>query len=599
MDPRCRSGDAETSAIEPRRPTFVIDAALVGVAFLCTPLDSGVKSRRVEPASNHSRSPRRQHAGTTPPAVASTRVDVLASRAAPLVSEERYKAAFRHDLTANFIAHPDGTLFDCNAVFVRAFRFASRKTALASNLRTLLARRTKWSTLVQQLRSRRALVRWPCDWVRCDGTVLHMIQTVVGRFDEGGQLTEVLGFLFDDTERTQTAVELDHYRGQLETLVKKQTADLQASFEQLRLADQMASIGTLAAGLGHDMNNVLLPVRAQLNVLREGSRDLYAASAAAPSRANGRTGASNVSRIDIRPAIDAIASSVAYLQQLADGLHALTQNPDNTHPDGPPTDLRDWWDRTGIVIAKGVPQHVKLTASIPPHVPPVSVAPHRLTQAVLNLVINAGEAIPRLDQDPSRKRRQGRVKIAARSESDAAGARWIALSVSDNGAGMTAEVKRRAFELFFTTKSRGRGTGLGLPLVHKVAARVGGRVEIDTALGKGTTVTMWLPEAHVPSEAQPRHHAVIAVSNARLASLVRHVLEAAGVQIIDASQDLDRASLWVADQPSSMTRQGGEGKPILERNGIRRLTIAPTDDFKAIRELVAKALASMSEPGGK
>lgn len=385
----------------------------------------------------------------------------------------------------------------------------------------------------------------------------------------------------------------------LQSLVTEQTRALEQAHLRLRLADQMASIGTLAAGLGHDMNNVLLPVRAQLNVLREASRDLYADHGVPPNHSNTRDAPFEVPRIDVRPAIEAITSSVAYLQQLADGLHALAQNPDNTHPDGPPTDLRDWWDRTGIVIAKGVPKHVKLTASIPPRLPPVSVAPHRLTQAALNLVINAGEAIPSLDRDPSRKRRQGRVKITARSESDESGVRWIALSVSDNGTGMTAEVRRRAFELFFTTKSRGRGTGLGLPLVHKVAARVGGRVEIDTVLGKGTTVTMWLPEAQVPPDGQPRHRAVIAVSNARLASLVRHVLEAAGVQIVDNSRDLDQGVLCVVDESVPVTRKRGRGKAVLKRTGSRRLIIAPTDDFKTIRELVANALACIPEPGDK
>jgi hypothetical protein len=128
---------------------------------------------------------------------------------------------------------------------------------------------------------------------------------------------------------------------------------------------------------------------------------------------------------------------------------------------------------------------------------------------------------------------------------------------------------------------------------------VGGRVEIDTVLGKGTTVTMWLPEAHVPSNGQPRHRAVIAVSNARLASLVRHVLEAAGVQIVDASENLDRAVLCVVDESVPVTPKRGRGKPVLDRNGSRRLIIASTDDFKTIRELVANALACIPEPGDK
>ena len=69
------------------------------------------------------------------------------------------------------------------------------------------------------------------------------------------------------------------------------------------------------------------------------------------------------------------------------------------------------------------------------------------------------------------------------------------LSVSDNGAGMTEEVRRRALEMFFTTKPRGLGTGLGLPLVRKVAEGAGGVLEIESAVGKGTTVTLVLPKA--------------------------------------------------------------------------------------------------------
>lgn len=382
----------------------------------------------------------------------------------------------------------------------------------------------------------------------------------------------------------------------LQGLVTEQTKALEQAHLRLRLADQMASIGTLAAGLGHDINNVLLPVRAQINVLREASRGLYESRGDVQDRHNHDPAPAGVPRMDIRPAIDAIASSVAYLQQLSDGLHALAQNPDNTRADGPPTDLRDWWDRIGLVISKGVPKHVALTASIPPQLSPVTVAPHRLTQAVLNLVINAGEAIPSLAQDPSRKRRQGRVRITARSETDDAGTRWIALAVADNGAGMTAEVRRRAFELFFTTKSRSRGTGLGLPLVHKVAARVGGRVDIDTAIGKGTTVTMWLPEANVPSGARARRRAVIAISNARIASLVRHVLEAAEVQIVENADDADGSDLWVVDSSVSTEHERGKAKSGDCRGGLQRLIITPSDDLQRIRELVAGALVSAPTP---
>jgi PAS domain S-box-containing protein len=87
----------------------------------------------------------------------------------------------------------------------------------------------------------------------------------------------------------------------LQSLVTEQTRALEQAHLRLRLADQMASIGTLAAGLGHDMNNVLLPVRAQLNVLREASRDLYAAHGVPPDHSNTRDAPFEVPRIDVRP----------------------------------------------------------------------------------------------------------------------------------------------------------------------------------------------------------------------------------------------------------------------------------------------------------
>lgn len=379
----------------------------------------------------------------------------------------------------------------------------------------------------------------------------------------------------------------DDERQRLQDLVTEQTKALEQAHIRLRLADRMVSIGTLAAGLGHDMNNVLLPVRAQINVLLAASSRLL--SQARDVQCNGGPPASSQAPEDIRPAVQAIAASVTYLQQLADGLHYLAQNPDNSQPDKAATDLRDWWRRAGVVIGKSIPRHVKLSASIARGLPPVGVAPHRLTQAVLNLVVNAGEAIPTLEADPTRKRRQGRVRLTARAETDDAGRTWVLLAIADNGTGMTPEVKRRAFELFFTTKSRGHGTGLGLPLVHKVAARVGGRVEIDSEIGKGTTVTMRLPAATAVL-VQPVRLAVITVADARVGTLVRHVLEAAGVEVASGDQNPIAADLWVSDAAAGKTC-GAVGN---RRHGPHRVTIPPSADFQTIRDLVGEALTRMS-----
>ncbi len=150
--------------------------------------------------------------------------------------------------------------------------------------------------------------------------------------------------------------------GKLFTGIIRDISDRKMSESRLREADRLASIGALAAGLGHDMNNVLLPVKAHLNVLKAGD-----------------CGAS-----ERRKHVDRIHKGVAYLQQLADGLHFLAMDPDQVDESGGATDLSTWWAQTGALLSKAVPKHVRVRAKFPAHLPRVAIAPHALTQAVLN-----------------------------------------------------------------------------------------------------------------------------------------------------------------------------------------------------------------------
>jgi signal transduction histidine kinase len=181
---------------------------------------------------------------------------------------------------------------------------------------------------------------------------------------------------------------------QLNELLAEQTSALHAAHLRLRMTDRMASIGALAAGLGHDMNNVLLPVRAHLNAAQ--------ALTMIP---------------EVREHVEAVLQSVTYLQQLADGLHFLALDTDKEIPEGT-TDVRAWWSQVGPLLSKAVPKHVKVVVSLPKGLPEVGISPHGLTQAMLNLIVNAGQAIPQ--PSPStlkrhgRKQRQGLVRIRAK-----------------------------------------------------------------------------------------------------------------------------------------------------------------------------------------
>lgn len=434
------------------------------------------------------------------------------------------------------------------------------------------------------------------DAMRKDGSLIP-IELCVSRADlpdEGPPL--FVGIVRDMSAYTAAERSRDEERVRAERQIAEQTSSLQQANAKLRMADRMASIGTLAAGLGHDMNNVLLPVRARLNALRASAK-------------SGEWLQSD------RKHIEEIRRGIAYLQQLADGLHFLALDPDveeDARGGGGVTDLHRWWSQTGTLLSKAVPKHVRVVASIPEGLPLVAVPAHGLTQAVLNLVVNAGEAIP----NPSeRKRRQGLVRVWA-ERADEPGGVVVRVGVSDNGAGMTEEVKRRAFEMFFTTKPRGMGTGLGLALVRKVVERAGGRIEIKTEVGVGTTVVISLPALPTPDESRTPEtlEATITLEDGRAGALIRHLLEAEGVRV-RAEQDPSDAAVWITDPTPARLKvakdwrqRKPDGRLVLVGaidagthaawEALSPLTAGSSDDFEAVRGAVRKA-ASGIEKGVK
>jgi len=365
--------------------------------------------------------------------------------------------------------------------------------------------------------------------------------------------------------------------GKLFTGVIRDLSERKASEARLREADRMASIGTLAAGLGHDMNNVLLPVRAHLNVLKSGR-------CVADKR---------------EEHLDRIQKGVTYLQQLADGLHYLAMDPDQTDDAGGETDLNAWWTQTGALLSKAVPKHVKVTTSFAARLPVVAIAPHALTQVVLNLVVNAGDAIP---TPPQRKRRQGLVRLWAVAEPDGSSVR---LNVTDNGRGMTEEVKRRAFDMFFTTKPRGLGTGLGLTMVRNAVERAGGSVLLESEPGRGTTVALILPAVDGSQRVAQDLIAAVRIRDGRAASLIKSFLVAFGAETARAN-DPARADIWVVEPLSvnlvdakewrAARPQGslvliGRPEPLgaAEWSALGPITIEEPDDLESLRAALSLA----------
>lgn len=387
-----------------------------------------------------------------------------------------------------------------------------------------------------------------------------------------GQETFFVGILHDITHRVNEDSEMSRYYENLEALVSQRTKEVESTHAQLRLADRLASLGTLAAGLGHDMYNLLLPLRCRLDMLS----------------ASGRS-------IEDSEHLEAMRDSVNYLQQLADGLRMLALDPNDEDASTKTTNLQSWWEQVGMLLAKGLPRSVNLEVDIPGDLPAAAVAPHRLTQSVLNLIVNAGEAV---DED-------GVIRIHAHQLPNE---EYIQLVVEDNGVGMTGKVMRRALDPFFTTKKRGLGTGMGLSLVHGMIRSIGGSIYLDSEPNRGTKVLLLLPLAKCPEKGdQPPDHqtmnAVVMLEDLRIASMISIILSAAGFEVRANLTEPDGGgwSLLVTDECNLSPQQvekliGDTRRRIIILGSTPQLwaqlgvcVVTEPDDFEQLRKAIGEA----------
>jgi|GEM_PF-4576951 len=310
--------------------------------------------------------------------------------------------------------------------------------------------------------------------------------------------------------RTAAEAQLQEHRDQLEHIIAERTAALEASHQRLRVSERMASIGTLAAGLGHDMGNLLLPIRVRAELIR---------SLPVPPEALEH--------------LDVIEQSAKYLRNLSQGLRLLAMDPDDDAASAGATDIAPWWNDNRGLLRGALPVRAEVSARIAPGLPLARVAPHRLTQAILNLFTNSAEAT--LGRDPA--------TITFWAEPDPGGG--VRIGITDNGAGMSLEVRRRALEPFFSTKDRGVSTGLGLSLVHGIARSAGGEVGIDSEPGAGCTVWLRLPAAPSrPAAGTPGCRIAVGVRDPRRRALVVAMARAEGLEVVDTTADV---SVWAID----------------------------------------------------
>ena len=293
---------------------------------------------------------------------------------------------------------------------------------------------------------------------------LHDLQPRRWTDEEATLALDVASRTWEAVERARAEAELRAFAVTLETRVAERTEQLMAAEAALRQSQKLDAMGQITGGVAHDFNNLLTPILGSLDMLRR--RDL--------------------GERELRLVENALASAdraSALVQRL---LAFARQQPLKTEP----VDVLTLAQELQALLVSIVGSRVRLRTTGAVNLPPALADSHQLEMALINLCVNGRDAMDG----------EGDLTIEVAGESvdhaqDLAPGCYVRLSVTDTGCGMDPATIARAVEPFFTTKGVGKGTGLGLSMAHGLASQLGGALRIESVLGRGTTVSIWLPAA--------------------------------------------------------------------------------------------------------
>jgi len=381
------------------------------------------------------------------------------------------------------------------------------------------------------------------------------------------------------------------YRGTATDFTKQHEAE-----ERLRQSQKMDAIGQLTGGVAHDFNNVLTVITGTIEILQEGLADKPQLAAIAQL-------------ID-----DAATRGAAITSQLLTFARRQPLEPREI-------EINTLVMETAKLLRPILGEHVEIGTALAPDAWYVLADPSQLTAAIVNLAVNARDAM----------RGGGKLTIettnmtfdeaaAASADSELKPGQFVMIAVSDTGHGIPGDIRDRVFEPFFTTKGVGRGTGLGLSMVYGFAKQTGGAVKIDSEEGRGTSVRLYLPRAEgeparaaepssVAAAPRGRHEIILVVEDdalvrgyviAQLGSLGYRTLvasdSAAALALVDQGAEFDLLFTDVI-MPGGMNGRQLADAVVARRPGMKVLyTSGYTDDAIVHEGHLDPGLALLRKP---
>jgi PAS domain S-box-containing protein len=315
------------------------------------------------------------------------------------------------------------------------------------------------------LRGGDLVVRAEGQWMRKDSTTVDIAYTLSPVHDYRGTVTGAAAVARDVTE------------------LNRAEADRLAMEHRLRQSERLESLGQLASGIAHDFNNLLSAI---LN---------YAAFAAQTTE-----------KPDVRADVQQIQAAAERAARLTRQLLTFARR----EPAQPrPLNLNAVVDDIQNLLSRSIGAHIELRVELAASLPAIEADRGQTEQVLLNLAINARDAMPRGGVLTIGTGLAELDEAYAATHSGARPGQFVALTVADSGSGMSAEVISHIFDPFFTTKPKDQGTGLGLSTVYGIVTAVGGSISIDSEEGSGTTFRLYFPAAVAPVPAAPAAAATV------------------------------------------------------------------------------------------
>jgi two-component system, cell cycle sensor histidine kinase and response regulator CckA len=420
-------------------------------------------------------------------------------------SEERFSKAFHSSPVPMAIQRPEGkACLDANISFLELVG-ASREAVLAGST-TFWADESTPTVLRQELAARHAV----------------------------RNLAATIRTTSDETREVLVAAEnLELGNAPYHLLILQDITDRVRLENELRQAQKMEAVGRLAAGVAHDFNNILTVILG------------------------------NTSTQLRNPRLDKkLTCSLTQVQRAAERATALTRQllaySRKQIIQRRPLALNEVVEQTVAMLRRLIGEHIALDMQLAPDLPPIFADPSNVEQVIMNLALNARDAMPdggkltlattRVEIDKASRARNPESQLGP----------YICLAVKDTGYGMDAATVGRIFEPFFTTKDPGRGTGMGLATVYGVLKQHGGWIEVDTAPRRGTTIRTFFPlskegfvaasakSESLPIESTPINDTTILVveDEEMLREFVSEALGTLGYHVLSAANGRDALNVW-------------------------------------------------------